>query len=230
MFFTNERSPKKIVEIIESIEGALLFNSELKLKKMMHSINFSLFEEYSNVRDDHCNFIYGGEIHGQTVYLNFLKNTNSEDIKLACKFFMKLNEHFVHGIRHRDNDSPAILCYQDNGQYSSLDYFFENENVRKNSKPVFIAVSGDDNSHVFYRYGKYEDYSGKNLNLYSLKVLENKIIEAHFYYNNNLINLTFMEELVPEIKNMKIIDLENLKESEHITQDIVHLLDMTFIR
>jgi hypothetical protein len=229
MFFTNERSPKKIVEIIESIEGTLLFNSELKLKKIMHSINFSLFAQHSNIREDHCNFIYGGELHGHTVYLNFLKNTNSDDIKLACKFFMKLNEDFVHGTRHRDNDLPARLCYENNGQYSSLDYFFENENTRKNSKPVFIAVSGDEASNIFYRYGKYEDYSGENLSLYSLKVLENKIIDAHFYYNNNLIDLTFMEELIPEIKNMKIIDLENLKKSEHMTQDIVNLLDMTFI-
>ena len=111
MFYTNEGSPKRIVEIIESVDGALLFNSKEKLEKVMASINFKLSTDYSQDYETYSNYIYSGIIHKHTVHLNYLHYPKSDSIVLGCKFYMKIDGEFLNGIRHREHDLPAILQF-----------------------------------------------------------------------------------------------------------------------
>lgn len=230
MFYINESSPKRIVEIIESVDGTLLFNSKEKLEKVMASINFKLSTEPSVKSQNYDRFLYSGIIHGLTVHLNYFQDIDSQDIKLTGKFYMKLNESFQKGVRHRENDLPAIIAYSvDEGYITCLEYYINDKKKRLLNKPVFISMVGKDGYDVVLRYYDFDDYSAENFSIYSADLMGDKIIDAKFCYDHSEITLTEMIEIIPEIKSLKIQDLENLRNHSLLTAENRTLFHMSKI-
>lgn len=232
MFYTNEGSPKRIVEIIESVDGALLFNSKEKLEKVMGSINFKdglannpnlrLSRPIGQIRS-----LYTGVIYNQTVYLEFSQNDGSKDIKLLAKRYVRLGGCFINGIKHRDSDLPAYIQYFSNtGEVSCLFYYKDNKQKRGNNKPVAVSHYELDDGNKYLRYYEEYDYSAENFSIYSVDLLEQKIVDASFCYNNNLVKLSEIIEIIPEFKELKLTELENLKSSNLISDELSFLLDM----
>lgn len=235
MFYTNERSPKKVVEIIESIDGALLFKSKEKLEKVMASINFKdavvmnpnlkLSRPLGQIRS-----LYTGMIHNQTVYLTFSQYAGCSDIKLLAKQYSTLNSRYIDGNTHRDNDLPAITQYfSDTGNLCYMAYYKNNVQIREGNKPIFISHYELDDGNKHLRYYKYGDYSAENFSIYSVDLIENKIIDATFCYNNSRVLLAEMIEIIPEIKSLRLQELKDLKNNSLITSEIRTILDMSKI-
>lgn len=230
MFYTNEGSPKRIVEIIESVDGALLFNSKEKLEKVMASINFKLSTDYSQDYETYSNYIYSGIIHKHTVHLNYLHYPKSDSIVLGCKFYMKIDGEFLNGIRHREHDLPAILQYSDKtGEVACMEYYIDNIRRRIEHKPVLITFYEGESNERFFRYYQLDDFSGENFSIYSAHLMDNKIIDASFCYHNNLISLSEIAEIVPEVEHLKIAELETLKSNSLLSEELRCLLDMNRI-
>lgn len=226
MFYKNEKKPKKIIEVIESIDGTLCYNSRIILEKVMGAINFTLFSEHSHVCQDFTNFVYGGQIHDNMVYLNFLHH-NNDNIKLSCKFYLKIGSSFINGIRHRDNDLPALISYNRNsGEIDIMEYYIDNELKRKGNKPILVSFWNSSLNEKYLRYYKTDNYIGPNFSVYSVHLINNRIINAILCYKDSAVNLVEIAEIMPEIKNFNLTELIDFHKSNLIPEELICLLDM----
>lgn len=235
MFYTNEKSPKRVVEIIESIDGCLYFSSFEVLAAVMKSINFERdlrfgsapFMPYNQI----VSYIYTGTIHSHTVHLNFVSYNGDPFLKLTSKFYMNSNGDFIGGTRHRDNDLPSIIGYNDDGETLYLDYFIEGEQKRINSQPMHTLLERKQNEVItFDRYCKEGDYSGEDFSIYSVEHINNKIINVVFCYKSQRLEMKTLKEMIPEIAELDIEGLRLLKQKGYITPEVQVLLDIEFLK
>lgn len=108
-------------------------------------------------------------------------------------------------------------------------YYKNNVQIRDDNKPIFISHYELDDGNKHLRYYKYGDYSAENFSIYSVDLIENKIIDATFCYNNSRVLLAEMIEIIPEIKTLRLEDLKNLKNNSLITSEIRTIFDMSKI-
>lgn len=221
MFFSNERSPKRVVEIIESLHSSLLFSSEEKLAQMMKSINFNLDKKEGWI------IIYSGNIHNQIVELTFMHIGDSSNVRLIYKFYRILDKSLENVIFHRENDLPTIIEYfSDSGEIKTMKYCLHNVEQRFNNKPVFITINENKRNEKFLRYQKLDDYSADNFSIYSVDLINERWNDVTFCYNNKPLLLDELIEIIPSIKELNLIQLKTLNTDPIITSELVSLLDM----
>lgn len=235
MFYTNEKSPKKVVEIIESIDGCLYFSSFDVLDAVMQSINFERDLRFSSLplmaHNKLVSYVYTGIIHSHTVHLSFASYNENPMVKLTTKFYMKLNEDFIGGIRHRNEDLPSIIGYNDDGETIYLDYYIESEQKRINSQPIHISFDRSQKELItFNRYYKEDNYSVEDFSIYSVKYSKNKVIDAVFCYKNQPLKINTLKEMIPEIAELSVHDISVFKQSGYITPEVKVLLDIEFLK
>jgi len=236
MFYTNEKSPKKVVEIIESIDGCLYFSSVEVLDAVMKSINFERDLRFGSLplmpQNQLVSYIYTGTIHSHSVHLNFASYNADPFLKLTTKFYMKRDDgDFISGTRHRDGDFPSIIGYNDDGNTIYLDYYIDSKLNRINSQPIHILFDRrQDDVIIFNRYNEENDYSGVDFSLYSIKHSNNKVIDAVFCYKQQALQMKTLKEMIPEITNLNVDNILLFRESNYITPEIKVLLDIEFIK
>ena len=233
MFNIDEFDPKRIIEIIESVDETLQYSSIDLFKRAMESIGFvvRLLKRYP---------IYGnlysckGQIEGKIVRLDIYQKTNNDVVCVSQKAYYReiLVGKRVKRLAHRDNDLPAVIYYDETiGKVSELRYFVDNSDVREIGKPIRIKYKYD-KSHKISTI-KYSFCCQKYLNdfvnfsLYEVTYKNDLIIDGSVCYNNELLSLKELMNILPEISITHLDDLFNL--GNMITKDHVKLIDMVFI-
>lgn len=233
MFNIDEFDPKRIIEIIESVDETLQYSSIDLFKRAMVSIGFvvRLLKKYP---------IYGnlysckGQIEDKIVHLDIYQKNNNDMVCVSQKFYYReiLVGKRVKRLAHRDNDLPAVIYYDEfHGKVTELRYFMNNSDFREIGKPILIKYKYDRSNEISltsYRFccQKYLNYF-VNFSLYEVTYRNNLIVDGAVCYNNELLSLKELLAIIQDINVKNLDDLLNLKNM--ITKDHVKLIDMIII-
>lgn len=226
MFYTDEMDKQRIIEIIDSIDDTLKYSSIELLKRAMVSVGFVVrkLKTYPNFSSYSCQ----GKINGHCVYLDVYQKNHNNVVWLYRKSYYteKLIGNRVDKFSHRNDDLPALLYYhEDHGKVSELRYFINNIQFRESEKPL----------NIMYEYNQLEELSSTecrfmrycndiNFSVYSVMYVDNIIVDGYVCYNNELLSISILSSILPDIKMVELSDLLNLKNI--ITQEHLKLIDM----
>lgn len=231
MFHIDELNSKNIIKIVESVEDTLQYESIELFKQAMTSIGFvvRLLKRYP---------IYGnlysckGKIEGKTVHLDIYQRTNNDVVYVYRKRYYReilVSSKRVKRLAHRENDLPAVVMYDEkNGKITELRYYVDNQENRKEKNPVHIMYTYNHANEIvstYYRFicEKYRD-NFINFSLYEAIYKKNLIIDVSFCYNNELLTLQDLHEILPDITLHGLDDLLNLKNI--IAEEQLKLIEM----
>lgn len=230
MFNIDEFDPKRIIEIIESVDETLQYSSIDLFKRAMVSIGFvvRLLKKYP---------IYGnlysckGQIEDKIVHLDIYQKNNNDMVCVSQKFYYReiLVGKRVKTLAHRDDDLPAVIYYDEfHGKVTELRYFINNSDFIDIGKPIIIKYKYDRSNEISltsYRFccQKYlNDFV--NFSLYEVTYRNNLIVDGAVCYNNELLSIKKLAMILPDIKMVNLNDLFNLKNV--ITQEHLKLIEM----
>lgn len=233
MFHVNEFDTGRIIDIIESVDDTLQYSSIELFKQAMKSVGFivRLIKKYP---------IYGnfytcrGKINQQTIHLELYQKTNDDVVCVSMKRYFTeiLVSKRVKRLDHRDNDLPSVIRYNEhNGKVTELRYLFEDQEYRKENKPVHITYTYNQADEIFSTYSKFtchrhlDDFI--NFSLYEVTYINNLIVGGSVCYNNELLSLKELAIIIPDLSMNNLDDLFNLKHV--ITKEQLKLIDMFII-
>lgn len=233
MFNTDEFDTKRIIEIIESVDETLKYSSIELFKKAMKSVGFivRLIKKYP---------IYGnfytcrGKINQQSIHLEIYQKTNDDVVCVSMKRYFTeiLVSKRVKRLDHRENDLPSVIRYNEhNGKVTELRYLFEDQEYRKENKPVHITYTYNQDAELLSAYYRFncprhlDDFI--NFSLYEVTYINDLIVSGSVCYNNGLLSLKELSIIIPDLSMNELDDLFNLKNV--ITKEQLKLIDMFII-
>lgn len=235
MFRNDLANLNDIVLTIDSVSDTLSFSTFKLFRKAITLLDLDLVRgSFDSGFQYHCTGIF----NGYSISLNFYEINNQ--IKLLHKVYSvqekDINIEKDGSIRvagsptHRENDLPAVIEYSDDGIVYKQSYYKYGKEFRDNGEPVFIATSYDKLNNLdklYLRYYSSFDYEHENYTLYNISIFNDKVVDADFCYDNELINITKIIEVLPIINTFDLSKLSQLKSI--LTPDELDLLDMALI-
>ena len=213
-----------IIETIESVEDTLYYSTFEYFKLAIRTLDFELCRGSFG-----AGFQYNctGVINGECVNLNFYEF--DDNIRLLHKVYGSGENEIIQKM-HRDNDLPAIIAYNDDGQINNLSYYLNGQEFRIDDKPLHITIDYDNNSKNITTYHRYKpsfNYNSDDLTLYHITCFNDEFIDAAFCYKGELIVFDDIVAVLPEIKELDAKQLIKLK--QFISTENFKLLEMALI-
>jgi hypothetical protein len=214
----------EIISTIESVSDTLYYSSFECFKLAIRALDFDLCRgNFGTGFQYNCT----GVINGCYVNLNFYEF--DDNIRLLHKVYSIGETEDVTKI-HRDNDLPAIIEYNDDGQMTRLSYYSNNKEFRLDNKPLHISIDYENNSKnitTYYRYKPSFNFDAADLTLYHITLFNDELIDAAFCYKKELIVFNDIIAVLPEIKELDTDQLMTLK--KFISKENLKLLEMALI-
>lgn len=230
MFHIDELNTKNIIEIIESVEDTLQYSSIELFKQAMTSVGFvvRLLKKYPHSAHSYsCR----GKINQKAIHLDIYQRTNNDVVCVRGKryFIEILASKRVKRLDHREDDLPSSIMYdEENGKITDLRYYVNNQEYRKEKNPVHIRYTYNHANEILTTYCRFtcERYLNNfiNLSLYEVVYKNNLIIDGSFCYNNELLSISILSSILPDIKMAELSDLFNLKNI--LTEEHLKLIEM----
>lgn len=207
----------EIISTIESVSDTLYYSSFECFKLAMRTVDFNLCRgNFGDVFQYNCTCI----INGSYVNLNFYEFDGN--VRLLHKVYSIGETEAVLKI-HRDDDLPAIIEYNDDGQIIRLSYYSDDKEFRLDNKPLHVSMVYENNSKnitTYYRYKPSFNFEADDLTLYHITFFNDELIDAAFCFKKEIILFDDIIAVLPEIKELdakqlfkltKFISTENLK-------------------
>lgn len=223
MLVKNEINFDRIIDVIESLDNTLYYDSVELFEEAMNTIGFKVKE--NKIFDDYSNQIGTGVLGKYLVELNFFKNETKSLFYLMVKIFQTKES-----VKHRENDLPAVTEYNDDGHLLHLSYYINGEEFRKNKQPIFISYNYKENPNQlikYYRYFTSFEYNEDDFTIYYITFTEDTVIDCAFCYKRSLLSLDELITVVPEFKFFHLDELLDGKSKLSLQQ--LALIDMAFI-
>lgn len=213
-----------IISTIESVSDTLYYSSFEFFKLAIRALDFDLCRgNFGTGFQYNCT----GVINGIYVNLNFYEFDGN--VRLLHKVY-SIGETEDFTKIHRDNDLPAIIEYNDDGQVTILSYYSNSKEFRLDDKPLHISIDYENNSKnitTYYRYKPSFNFDADDLTLYHITFFNDELIDAAFCYKRELLVFDDIVAILPEIKELATDQLIKLK--KFISKENLKLLEMALI-
>lgn len=215
----------RIIDVINSTNDTLFFNSKEEFKEVMKKINFYRVDE-NNSFSVNIIFNYAGFIFEQYVLLMFTSFLQDNTFQLSIKSFTESDSNDTNYKFFRADNLPTKLEYSLNGNIQCITFHKNNKEHGSYGFPSKVIFDVEKGKEIKQEY---KNGLEEHIKVHSISFdIEKDVIEdAKIEINKKMIDLKQLSEIIPSVNLFTHENIFNL--DKYVTDDVINLIDMVVI-
>lgn len=216
----------RIIDVINSTNDTLFFNSKEEFTEIMEKMKFYRVDENYSFSVNVI-FTYTGVISDQPMVLMFTSLNQDNTFQLVIKSFIEKYEDIESVYKYfRTTNLPTRLEYHQNGNIQCITFHKDNKEHGSYGFPSKVIFDVEKGKEIRQEYNNGLD---ETIKVHSISIdIEKDVIEdAKIEVNKKMIDLKQLSEIIPSVNLFTHENIFNL--DKYVTDDVINLIDMVVI-